>query len=159
MSDYYHGEIYIPAAFVTPELEKIIRAEAGAPEVTGRENGTVISYSAGDLAYGEFNNTEEYCINNHIPFDRHTDGSYEYDPYVLYFRPAEGKTPEIHVERLCNQAMQHYVPAEKIIELSNTIFDDNMSKLETLDQLNTLLKTYSDTGIRPLKTYIRTEDK
>lgn len=46
-------------------------------------------------SWGEFDDLEEFLRENDIPFVRHTEGKYDYDPEVVAFHPACGLVQEL----------------------------------------------------------------
>ncbi len=42
-----------------------------------------------EVAYGQFDQLEEFLVRHRIPYDRHAEGKYEFDPVLVFFRPPQ----------------------------------------------------------------------
>lgn len=66
-----------------------------------------------DAAYGEFDQLEAFLFRHGIPYDRQSEGKYEYDPVVVFFRP-----PHDPVALLATSAGRVVTPAAPLWSLA-----------------------------------------
>lgn len=96
MSDYFGGVIQIPQKFIneSEDLRNAIARESFSDDQYF-EDGGIIQYGAAKALNGEFEDLEKYLQENKIPFDRSSEGYYEYDPEYSVYRPAAEGFDEI----------------------------------------------------------------
>jgi len=105
MGEYYPAEIRIGGNLPAQLLEEFFAEIRSTGATAGGFDGPAFDCkNADDLrqalddqgrlvladdqaSYGQFEGLEGLCIKNGIPFDRHSDGHYEFDAENVYFRP------------------------------------------------------------------------
>jgi len=105
MGEYYPAEIRIGGNLPARLLEGFLSEIASTGVSVGGFDGPAFDCKTADdlhqalddqgrlvladdqASYGQFEGLEGLCIKNGIPFDRHSDGHYEFDAENVYFRP------------------------------------------------------------------------
>ncbi len=126
MADRMSAEIWIGGAIPTSLVKDLcgyIRSEdlsldygeesfepyTAADLLKGTPRGGALRLCSDEVAWGAFQDLEDWLRENNIPYTRKSDGKYEHDPEVVEFRPEEG----LH-ECIANKALEPVVSVEKI---------------------------------------------
>jgi hypothetical protein len=139
MADRFYGEIKIPVSYIDDELQELIDQYSAD---TFEEDG-IFSLSDPDARSGEFEELEEYLVQNNIPFDRFSDSYAEYEAEKKQYRPESGITGVT----LTGGDGHTYVQAEDLRPLLE------MNSAIALEKLESLLNE-RDPQVRPLINYV-----
>jgi hypothetical protein len=80
----------IRTAGVQPEYGGGRFEPQNASELIQAKEGDHLRFYDDEATWGEFNDLEEFLQEHEIPFDRYSDGRYEYDCELKQFRPGIG---------------------------------------------------------------------
>ena len=63
----------------------------------------VLRFQNAEAVNGEFSETEAFCIEHDIPFDRNSDHYCEYDGETVYWRPGMGRPTVVYADSSGNE--------------------------------------------------------
>jgi hypothetical protein len=90
MSERYGAEIIIGGKIhenVVAELLDLLNEYDGNPTINDYITDDHISFYYSDARYGQFDEIEQYCRNNKIPYNRYSEGYYDINPELEVYRP------------------------------------------------------------------------
>lgn len=136
MADRMYAVIHIPTRFIVGNITKEIKEEFDLDDedleeiIASAENG-VAEFSAEEVAWGKFNTLEEALIEEGVPFNRHSDGKYEFGPETRIYRPATiSGQPEIDLIRMENNGGEPYMLCKDLEVFASLPAEEVKAKLE-----------------------------
>jgi len=121
MADYFCGRISVPLSYFNSKHKDFLTGEGFEPnDLLG-----IAELSDDQARYGEFSDLEGELISREIPFDRYSEGKYEYIECTRYYRPASNDSNAMDQEiQTCQSCAIIYVESLKKI-IQNPSFDAN----------------------------------
>ncbi len=122
MGDNFRGTIYFPAHMIDDEIKQQLECEGVEFDQDGNlkqvedfvwiQDGLFV-LSDWQASWGQFEDLENLLKLKGIPFDRDSEGYYEYNPEEVIFRPGSNGSPPL--EKCFNtQDNEPVIPLEKI---------------------------------------------
>jgi len=132
MADRMSAEIWIGGRLRRSLLEELpvsdlcldwdhnhLQSTSEADILAARDEDGLLHFSDAEAAWGEFVELENWLRNRKLPFQRHSEGKYEYSPRLVAFRPdLKGKRNQ-DIDLLATQTgnpVVEMVSIEKIID-------------------------------------------
>ena len=132
MADRMSAEIWIGGRLRRSLLEQLpvsdlcldwddnrLQSVSEANLLAARDEDGLLHFADAEAAWGEFEELENWLRNHKIPFQRHSEGKYEYSPRLVAFRPdLKGKRNQ-DIDLLATQSgnpVVEMVSIEKIID-------------------------------------------